>query len=47
MLFFIQIEFLTNASTAILITKKKHAKSKVGQHSPPTKAKVGSGIMEE
>jgi hypothetical protein len=37
---------INNVSNVIII-QKANTKSSVGQHGPPTNAKVGSGVMEE
>jgi hypothetical protein len=38
---------VSNVLNVIIILKKENTKSIVGQHGPPTKAKVRSGAMEE
>ena len=43
------IKWRSNNVLNVIIVQKKipHTKSSVGQHAPPTKAKAGSGAMEE
>ena len=45
--FSLDIKWRSNKVLNAIIVQKTHTKSSVGQHGPPTKAKAGSGAMEE
>ena len=44
---FQNIKWRSNKVLNVIIVQKTHTKSSVGQHGPSTKAKAGSGAMEE
>ena len=41
------IKWRSNKVLNVIIVQKTHTKSSVGQHGPSTKAKAGSGDMDE
>ena len=43
----LDITWRSNKVLNVIIVQKTHTKSSVGQHGPSTKAKAGSGAMEE